>query len=237
MPAEHNALIDGLPRVDRLRLLKHSEPVQLVLSQVLSEAHSPQSTVLFPVNAFVSHVQQTRGQPGVEVGMVGWEGMLGATLALGVSAAPMRSVVLGPGLAWRMDAARFESELRACEALRNRVRRYLFVTLVQLGCTSACHRFHPLEERLARWLLMRQDRARADEFEVTHAGLGLTLGVRREGVTLAASALQAAGVIRYRRGQVFIRDRQALENRACACYAADCSVYRAHLGGRCGTRS
>lgn len=230
MAQDQNALIESLPRADRLRLLSACDGVHLSLSQVLWDAGARQASVLFPVDGFVSQVVRLHGDVGVEVGMVGREGLVGATLALGVATAPVRSVVQGAGLAWRLDAHRFELELQASEALRGLVQRYLYVTLVQLGIASACRCFHSLSERLARWLLMSHDRARADEFRVTHEFMGLMLGVRREGVTVAAGELQAVGVIRYHRGALRVCDRRALESRACACYAADEDVYRAYLG-------
>lgn len=231
MSPDQNSLIEHLPRVDRSRLLSACEGVHLSLSQVVWDAGARQGSVYFPVHGFVSQVLRFPGRAGVEVGMVGREGLIGATLALGVLAAPVRSVVQGAGLAWRLDAHRFELELKASDALRRLVQRYLYVTLVQLGTASGCRCFHPLGERLARWLLMSHDRARTDEFRVTHQFMGMMLGVRREGVTVAAGELQAAGVIRYHRGAVRVCDRSALESRACACYAADGDVYQAYLGG------
>lgn len=234
MAREQNALIERLPQVDRQRLLAGCEAVHLAWSQVVCDVGARQGAVLFPVDGFVSQVLPIPGHGGVEVGMVGREGMVGATLALGVAAAPARSVVQGAGLAWRMDARRFEIELQASESLRQVVQRYLYVTVVQLGTATACNCFHPLGERLARWLLMSQDRAHSDEFRVTHEFMGLMLGVRREGVTVAAGELQAGGLIRYHRGALRVCDRRRLESRACSCYAADCAVYLAHLGRRSG---
>lgn len=231
MSRDQNALIAHLPRIDRARLLSVCEGIHLSPSQVLWDAGDRQASVLFPVDGFVSQVVQLPGHVGtVEVGMVGREGLVGAALALGVPIAPVGAVVQGAGLAWRLDAHRFELELQASEALRGLVQRYLYVTLVQWGTASACRSFHSLQERLARWLLMSQDRAHADEFRVTHEFMGLMLGVRREGVTVAAGELQSAGVIRYHRGVVRVCDRLALESRACACFAADGEVYRACLG-------
>lgn len=227
-----NALLQALPSADRQRLLSCCEPVQLLLSEHLLEAGQAMNQVLFPVAGFVSQVLEVPGHAGLEVGMVGREGIIGATLALGVAAAPVRSVVHGAGTAWRLGSLNFARELQASDALRRTVHRYLYVTMVQLATASACRRFHALGPRLARWLLMSHDRAHADAFEVTHESLGLMLGVRREGVTVAAGELQAAGFIHYHRGVVAVRDRTGLRARACSCYAADREVYRQQLG-RC----
>lgn len=229
MTQAENALIRSLPRAERLQLLAHCEPVQLELSSVLVEAGVPLSQVLFPVDGFVSQVLQMPGHSGLEVGMVGREGMLGATLALGVAPSPVRSVVQGAGSAWRLGSVHFGRELKPGKALHRLVHRYLYVTLVQLATASACRRFHELSPRLARWLLMSHDRAHADEFQVTHEFLGLMLGVRRVGVTVAAGELQAEGLIHYHRGSMAVRDRAGLEARACSCYAADRLVYREHM--------
>ncbi len=229
MAAPQNDLIRALPRADRLRLLALCEPVHLVLSDVLVEAGRPLGQVLFPVNGFVSQVLEVPGHAGLEVGMVGREGVVGATLALDVGAAPVRSVVQGAGSAWRVGSGPFGRELQASAALRRTMHRYLYVTQVQLATASACRRFHALAPRLARWLLMSQDRAHHADFLVTHEFLGLMLGVRRVGVTVAAGELQAAGLIHYHRGSMQVRDRIGLEARACTCYAADRAVYRQHL--------
>lgn len=224
-----NELILALPRADRVRLLALCEPVHLVLSEVLVEAGQPLDRVLFPVDGFVSQVLEVPGHAGLEVGMVGREGVVGVTLALDVGAAPVRSVVQGAGSAWGVDRAAFGRELQASAALRRTMHRYLYVTLVQLGTASACRRFHALSPRLARWLLMSLDRAHQDDFLVTQEFLGLMLGVRRVGVTVAAGELQAAGLIHYHRGSMQVVDRLGLEARACSCYAADRAIHRRHL--------
>jgi CRP-like cAMP-binding protein len=169
------------------------------------------------------------GHDGLEVGMVGQEGMLGTELALGIAIAPVRTVVQGAGQAWRLARAPFGRELQACPALRHAVHSYIYVQMAQLATASACRRFHLIGPRLARWLLMTQDRSRRDRFRVTHEFLALMLGVRRVGVTVAAGALQDEGLIHYHRGEIEVRNRSALEARACSCYASDRNAYRTHL--------
>ena len=229
VPPVLNQLIQRLPARDRDRLLGFCEPVQLALSDVLNEAGTPVAHVLFPLDGFVSLITPVAGHPGLEVGMVGHEGMLGVELALGIAVSPVRTLVQGAGQAWRLARAPFEQEMLASVALRQAVYAYIHVQMAQLGTASACRRFHLIGPRLARWLLMTQDRSRRDQFRVTHEFLALMLGVRRVGITVAAGALQEEGLIRYHRGEIDVRDRAGLEARACSCYESDGSVYQEHL--------
>jgi len=228
-PAQ-NRLIALLPPAERARLLALCEPVQLTLSQVLCERGDTTDHVYFPVDSFISMVTQLDQHPGMEVGMVGREGMLGVQLALGQPIAPLRALVQGAGSAWRLGAQHFDAELKAGGALRAVLDRYLYVRLAQLAATAACLRFHLIGPRLARWLLMSQDRAQADQFRVTHEFLAYMLGVRRVGVTVAAGQLQQAGLITYHRGEMTVRDRAGLEAASCSCYASDIQTYNTSLG-------
>lgn len=225
-----NHLIDQLPRADKSRLLALCKPVDLRLSEVLAEWGQTTRYVWFPVNAFISLVAQIDRHPSLEVGMVGHEGILGAQLALGVSEAPLRAVVQGPGSAWRIQAAAFKSELARSPALQRLLGRYLFVRMVQMANSAACTRFHTIEPRLARWLLMSQDRAHTNSFQFTHEFLAFMLGVRRVGVTEAAGKLQRRGLIRYLRGELTVLDRSGLAATACSCYEAERMIYTNHLG-------
>jgi len=220
-----NNLIELLPRLERARLKAISEPFDLVLSDVLSEPGTPSRHAYFPTEGFISLVTAVPGHPGVEVGMVGSEGMVGAYLALGVTVEPMHTVVQGAGSALRVATKPFLLELARCPVLRAAVNRYLYVLMVQLATASACLRFHEIEPRLARWLLMSQDRAHADTFHVTQEFLAYMLGVRRVGITAAASGLRRDRLIGYRRGEVTVLDRAGLEAAACTCYAADRTAY------------
>ena len=220
-----NHLIELLPRSDRARLLAICEPAQLVLSEVLCEAGKPTRHVYFPTNGFISLVTVVKDHPGLEVGMVGREGMVGAQLALGVVTSPLRALVQGSGAAWRIGTKAFRAELASSTALRRGLDRYLYVLMAQFATSASCLRFHLIGPRLARWLLMTQDRAHADTFHVTQEFLAYMLGVRRVGVTAAASALQRAGLIEYTRGELTVLDRHRLEAAACSCYATDRRTY------------
>lgn len=159
LPDSENHLIALLPRRDRLLLLALSEPAPLALSDVLYRPGRPMRHVYFPADGFVSFVTQIDGNPGLEVGMVGREGMLGAQLALGVAAAPLHAVVQGAGRAWRLAAPTFCAELARSRALDRLLHRYLYVLFAQLSESAGCIHFHQIGPRLARWLLMSQDRA------------------------------------------------------------------------------
>ena len=225
-----NQLIAGLPAKTRNSLLGLADSVELTLSQVLCEADLPTRHVYFPVDSFISLVAAVQDSPGVEVGMIGAEGMLGASLALGVAANPLRAVVQGPGMAWRIKAQDFRAELKRSTTLQNAVRRYLYVLMCQHATSAVCLRFHPIGQRLARWLLMSQDRAHSTRFHITHEFLAYMLGVRRVGITNAATALQRLGLIDYQRGEIHVVDRAGLETSACACYKAERKIYADLLG-------
>jgi CRP-like cAMP-binding protein len=224
-PPVTNGLIAGLPARVRDRLLRQEGPVQLEAGSVLCEQGQPYRDAYFPLTGRISQVVLVAGHPPLGVFLIGSEGMLGATLLLGSEVAPLRAVVQGSGNAWRVSAVLLRRELRDSRALRAMIERYLFVHVEQWAQAVACARFHEVDVRLARCLLLVHDRAPADRFHMTHQALADMLGVQRSAVTLAAGSLQAAGVIRYSRGGIDILSRDALEAASCGCYAADVDAF------------
>ena len=225
-----NHLLELLPSGDRRRMLAGCEPVQLAFADALHTPPGPVSHVYFPTGSFISLIMSIDHDDCIEVGLVGSEGMFGVGLALGMDDSPIRAVVQGAGPAWRMDADRCRQELARSEALRRTLERYTFVHLQQLAQTAACMRFHVVEARLARWLLMTQDRAHNDSFHVTQEFLAFMLGVRRVGVTKAARSLQSRGLIGYSRGDITVLDRRGLKAASCGCYKSDRDAYERVLG-------
>jgi CRP-like cAMP-binding protein len=225
-----NRLLAALPESDLHRFLAGCETIELAFAEVLYTPNERLNQVLFPITGFISLIMPVDDSASLEVGMIGNEGMFGIPLALGVDVSPVRAVVQGAGSALRMDAAHFCRELRRSERLQREIARYVFVHLTQLAQTAACTRFHVVEARLARWLLMTQDRAHADAFHVTQEFLALMLGVRRVGVTKAAGALQKRRLIHYSRGDITVLDRRGLKAASCGCYKADRESYDRILG-------
>lgn len=229
-----NLLLAALPAAVRQRLLGDRPPVNLALSEILNEAGERIRYAHFPIDGFISLITPPQGRGQLELGLTGNEGMLGVPLLLGVNVSPLRAMVQGAGHAWRVDAASLQQELSLNAGLRTALNRYLYVFLAQLMQTATCTRFHLIEARLARWLLMTRDRAHSNQFHITHEFLALMLGVRRVGVTRAAGALQHKQLIRYSRGDISVLDVRGLERASCACYTFDKKIYARILGRKRG---
>ena len=237
MTASENLLIAQLPPAEREHVLRLCEPFDLVLSAELSTRGQPLSHAHFPNEGFLSLVIDVDDYPALEVGMVGRESLLGSELILGSTRAPWRALVQGAGESWRIEAQALREVSATHRDLEHLLQGSLLVRLHQQALASACERFHLIGARLARWLLMSQDRAQSPQFHVTQEVIALMLGVRRVSVTVAASELQRQGLISYHRGEIRVLDRTRLKAQACSCYAADARLTRTMFAGcvRSGT--
>ena len=213
-----NRLLAALPAKDYAQLASGLEPVTITYGEVLYEPGEPMREVYFPINCLVSLRTLVEGNRAFEVGLVGREGMIGARLVLGASRSSVRALVQGTGTAMRMNAKRFLREFRRSQPLQRVLLQFTDRLMVQTSQTAVCNHFHLIEARLARSLLMTAERMSSAELHLTHEFLAVMLGVRRVGVTVAATALQRRGFIRYRRGKITILDRQGLEGACCPCY-------------------
>ena len=227
-----NRLIAALPSAGRHSLLSRCDQVDLGFAEVLVQAGEECRYVYFPTDSFISVIAALESEARLEVGIVGDEGMLGASLVLGVSVSPLHAVVQGAGPAWRISAAEFRNELVRSEQLRTTLQRYIYVLMGQFAQAAICIRYHVVQARLARWLLMTRDRAHSRQFFLTHEFLADMLGVRRVGITTAAKSLARRKVIDYSRGTITILDGAALEAASCECYEKEKAMHREILGTR-----
>ena len=213
-----NSLLAAVPRKEYRRLLARLEPVTLSFGEVLYEPGETIRHVYFPGASLVSLLTLADGHLAMEVGLIGRDGMVGIPLVLGHDVSSVRALVQGTGTALRIASADFLREFRLSPPLQHELYRYTHALMAQISQTAACNRFHVVEARLARWLLMTHDRVKSDHFHMTHEFLGHMLGVRRVGVTKAAQMLQKRKLIGYSRGEITVLDRTGLEGAACACY-------------------
>jgi CRP-like cAMP-binding protein len=218
-PAD-NKLLAALSRREQARLLPYLEPVSLHFEEVLYEPDGLIRHVYFPTSGIISLVLALEDNMIAQVGRVGNEGMVGLPVFLGVTTSHTRAFVEIPGEALRMKASIFRQELQHAEAFSGLLLRYAQALMRHSERLTACNTWHTIEQRLCRWLLVAHDRVRADQFEVTQEFLSQMLGAHRQSVTLAASNLQKAGLIRYSRGKLTILDRAGLEQASCECYRA-----------------
>jgi CRP-like cAMP-binding protein len=204
---------------DRARLAPSLELVSLELKEPLTELERPIRHIYFPTTAVVSILVVMVDGSEVESGLVGAEGLVGLSVALGLDLAIYRTICQVPGEAWRAPARVFREAVQRSRPLDELIMHYTSVRLRQTAQLVACNALHPAAERLCRWLLMSHDRVGRDEFPMTHEFMSELLGVRRPSVSIIAGTLQGAGLISYRRGSVRVRDRRKLEEASCECYA------------------
>jgi CRP-like cAMP-binding protein len=218
-PPNVNQILKQLLLEEYERLSPYLEPVTLSRGDVLYYPQDPVSHVYFPNSGTVSVVATFADGGGVEVGVVGNEGVFGINVVLGSVTSPHEAIVQVPGDAMRATSDVLRREFKHGGQLQDLLLRYTQAFIVQIAQTAACNKAHPLDGRLARWLLMTCDRVPGRELELTHEFMATMLGTRRAGVTEAAGKLQDTGLIRYRRGHVTVLDRQGLEAATCECYS------------------
>jgi len=213
-----NRLLAALPSDDLAQIWSRLQSVELPLRQVLHEPGKPIEAVYFPETGWCSMLAYMEDGDAAEVGLIGNEGFVGLPVLLGADHDDIEAMVQAPGTALRMDTRAFREELERIPALHSLLLRYALVQHEQVARTAACNGRHLIDQRLARWLLMAHDRAEGDDFPMTHEFLSMMLGVRRAGITVAATQLQKAGFIRYQRGRMEVTDRPGLESVSCECY-------------------
>lgn len=213
-----NRILADLPRKEYSQILSGLAPVTLRSGQVLYEPGSVMHWAYFLDTAIASMLSVAEDGTSIEVSVVGDEGVIGIPIVLRTHGLPYRVIVQVPGTAWKMKADVLRKEFDRCGPLHKSVLHYLHTLIVALSQSSACNRFHSIQQRLCRWLLTSQDRARSSEIHSTQELLSQMLGVNRGSASQAASALQRAGLISYRRGRITIRNRPGLEAAACECY-------------------
>jgi CRP-like cAMP-binding protein len=217
-PAIENRLLAALSRKDYQRLLPYLETVSLAREQILHEADQHIPYAYFPITGVLSLLTIMEDGTAVEVGTAGNEGMIGIPLALGSDESLGRAISQIPGYSVRIKAAVLKKECQRGGALLKLLHRYVRAMLIQTAQLTACRSLHPIQPRFIRWLLMTHDRVRSDTFVLTQELMAIMLGIRRASVSEAASQLQRAGLIRYRRGRFTIVDRPGLEASVCECY-------------------
>lgn len=213
----HNRLLAALHDADWLRWRSRLEPYAMPLGQSLYESGVPLTHAHFPTSAIASLMYVTESGASASVALVGNEGMVGAPLVMGAESTPGRAVVHGAGAGYRIPGALLQEELAQSGALRRILMRYTQALLAQMAQMAVCNRHHTVAQQLCRWLLLNLDRTAGDEMAITQDLIAQMLGVRREGVTEAALALQHAGLIVYRRGHITVLDREGLARRSCEC--------------------
>jgi CRP-like cAMP-binding protein len=214
---DKNRILRGLPDAELKLMAADLLPATFALNETVFEQGAPLEEVYFPVEASFSVIKLLRDGTAIEVSTVGKEGMGGIVAVLRAKTHTARTIIQLPGAAYRMSIDRFHEHYKLRPHFHETITRYTQVTYYALSQAIACNRFHPINERCAKWLLMTNDRA-GKHFPMTHEFLALMLGVNRPTVTLAASTFQDAGLIRYSRGVMTVLDRKGLEEASCECY-------------------
>jgi CRP-like cAMP-binding protein len=213
-----NLLLSNLDKTEFNRLLPHLQLVNLPLGKCLSESWKQISCVYFPTTAIVSLLYNMENGSSGEIAIVGKDGVVGITLFMGGKSTPNRSIVQSSGYAFKLSETYLRAEFNRCGIFQHLLLRYTMALFAQISQTAACNRCHTVDQQLCRWLLLSLDRLPSNELIMTQQLIANMLGVRREGVTVAAENLQEAGLITYHRGHITVLDRPGLEERVCECY-------------------
>ena len=216
--ARGNHLLAALPAESFDRLRVHLEPISFALGEVVYESGAHMEYVYFPTTSHISLLYTMLDGSTAEMGLVGQEGIVGIALFMGGETTPNRAMVQGGGLAFRMKSKAMLDEFKRGGEFQHLLLRYTQALITQISQTAVCNRLHSVEQRLCRWLLMTHDLAQSDQLQMTHEFISNMLGVRREGVTMAARRLQEMGMISYVRGHIQILDRPQLLAHVCECY-------------------
>lgn len=213
-----NRLLAALSAGEVERLRPHLEHIALTRGRTLHRAQGPLDYVHFPESGIVSLIRPLKDGAAIEVGLVGREGMVGATLLLGADTAPLEAVAQMPGSAWRLPSSVLLETIGRNPAFKGSLNRFAQALLLQIYQSSVCNRRHTLEQRLARWLLMVRDRVDRDQLPLKHEFIALLLGTRRPSISVAIAGIKAAGLVTAGHGYVSVLDRRGLERIACECY-------------------
>lgn len=225
-----NRLLAELPKLELERLIPNLEPVSLALGQVIYESGGRMSHVYFPTDSIISLLYLMENGTTAEIGVIGYEGMVGLALFMGGQTTPNRAVVQSAGSAFRMRAKALQDEFVKGGVFQQLLLRFTQALITQISQTAVCNRLHSVEQQLCRWLLLSYDRLHSDKLVMTHTLIANMLGVRREGITIAAKKLQERGVISYVRGTITLLDRPGLEATVCECYSVVKNEYDRLLG-------
>jgi len=230
-PARQNRLLAALPPLDRERVQPLLEPVLLSRGKVLHEAHASVRHVYFPTTAIVALLQIMSDGATGEIAIVGNDGLVGLAGVTGAETTHSRAIIQSEGYGYRVRADLLQREFARGGAMQALVLRYMQALITQIAQTAICNRRHSLQQQLCRWLLLSLDRLPSANMQMTQELIANILGVRREGVSDAASRLKAAGLIHYSRGQINVLDRGGIEALSCECYAVVRSECDRLLGG------
>ncbi|MEX2468934.1 MAG: Crp/Fnr family transcriptional regulator [Pseudohongiellaceae bacterium] len=215
---EQNYLLAALPAEVQSRLFPNLELIDLPYGKVLYESGDTMRHVHFPVDGIVSLLYAMESGASAEVSVVGNEGFVGLALLMGGDSTPSEAMVQHAGHAYRLTAKLFKEEFRRHGDMQVLLLRYTQALITQMTQTAVCNRHHSIEQQLCRWLLLCLDRVPGNELNMTQELMANMLGVRREGITVAAGNLQKKGAIKYERGRITVLDRHVIEEFSCECY-------------------